>query len=257
MQTERKHLASLKRLLGEHHDPKEVLAQYSSKISLVFQNIQRLKTFSFDRLVQEESYSAWERSRTSCMMLLHGRTALTKTTYSWLSPALFGLVSPTHDHQRLVVFYMCQVESHMEKDVPAHTVLSGLVAQLLDAKASILRDQSRYDALSRAFSDPAWRANRPEISFAILRELLDSCPNLYPSVYLIVDRVDRIRGDGQFFMSSLVTLIKESKIRLKIFLISSSNGYDRFGGKLSESIQEVGEEDQLGPNRFWNLEWNQ
>ena len=145
----------------------------------------------------------------------------------------------------------------MEKDVPAHAVLSSLVAQLLDAKRSILRDQSRYEGLSRAFADPAWRANRPEIPFAVLRELIGSCHDLHPRVYLIVDRVDRIGGDGQFFMSSLVILIKGSKIRLKIFLISSSNGYDRFGGKLSESIQDVAEDDQLGSDRFSSLEWDQ
>ena len=255
--TERKHLEYLKGLLGEHHDPKEALAQYSSKISLAFQNLRRLKTFSFDRLVQEESYSAWDRSPNSCVMLLHGTTAVTKTTYSWLSPALFELVPPTDDHQRLVVFHMCQVESYMEEDVPAHTVLSGLVAQLLDAKASILRDQQRYEELSRALSDPAWCANRPGLPFAVLRKVLDTSPILYPNVYLIVDRVDRIKGVGQFFMSPLVTLIKESKSRLKVFLISSSNGYDRFGGKLSQSIQDVGEDDQLGSDRFWSLEWNQ
>ena len=145
----------------------------------------------------------------------------------------------------------------MEEDIPAYTVLSSLVAQVLDAKASILRDQSRYEALSRAFHDSSWQANRPEVPFAILRELLDSHPSLYPSVYLIVDRVDRIRGVGQFFMGPLVTLIKESKIRLKVFLTSSSNGYDRFGGKLSQSIQDVREDDQLGSDRFWDLEWNQ
>ena len=62
------------------------------------------------------------------------------------------------DHQRLAVFYKCQVESFMEEDVFAHTVLSSL-AQLLDAKASILRDQARYEDLSRALSDPASDAN--------------------------------------------------------------------------------------------------
>ena len=78
-----------------------------------------------------------------------------------------------------------------------------------------------------------------------MRELRDSHPDLYPSVYLIVDRVDRIRGVSQFYMSPLVTLIKESKIKLKVFLISSSNGYDGFGEKLWESLQDLGEDDQF------------
>ena len=60
-------------------------------------------------------------------MLLHGTTAATKPTYSWLPPGLLGLVPPTHDQQLLVIFRMCQVESSMEEDVLAHSVLSGLV----------------------------------------------------------------------------------------------------------------------------------
>ena len=239
-------------LLQGNPDPDEVLTRYSSEIAAAFRNIQRLPTFTFSRLAREESYRAWERSRVSCMMLLHGRTAVTKTGYSWLSPAIFELIAQRRAQKQLVIFGLCQDQPFMEKDVPAHAVLSSLISQLLGAKASILRDDSRYHELSRNFSDPAWRIHQSGMPFAVLHEIL--C--LFPDVDIVLDRADRIRGDADNFMNSLVSLIQGSKTRIKVFIVSSSNGYDRVGGKFSEELQERLEED-LGSERFWSLEANQ
>ena len=106
------------------------------------------------------------------MMLLHGRTAVTKTGYSWLSPATFELIAQRRAQRQLVIFGLCQNQPFREKDVPAHAVLSSLISQLLGAKASILRDDSRYHELSRKFSDPDRRKHQSEIPFAVLREIL-------------------------------------------------------------------------------------
>ena len=254
VQTERRHLGLLREKLLPvgSGDPKDMLVQYSSEVGAVFRNIQRLQSFTFDRLEQEENYRAWSSSRASCMMLLHGKTAVTKTGYSWLSPAIFHGIAQLRAQNRLAIFYLCQDQSFMEKDVPAHVVLSGLILQLLDAKTSILRDEVRYQTLSHSFSDEAWRAARSELPFAVLLELL----NLFPEVHIMLDRVDRIKGSSYSFLNSLATLIKECQNKTKIFLVSSSNGYGRIGGKMSADIQE-GVEDDLGSERFWSLEWNQ
>lgn len=185
-------------------------------------------------------------------MLLYGRTAVTKTGYSWLSPSIFQLISQRSEQKRLVIFHLCQDQPDMEKKVPVDSVLSNLISQLLDAKVSILRDEVRYQELRRRVTDPAWRAAQPTMPFAVLRELLD----MFPEVDILLDRVDRIKGDGHGFMNSLVTLIRKCKSRIKIFLVSSSNGYDRVGGQLSAEFQESIEND-LGSDRFWSLEWNQ
>lgn len=245
-----------KLLPGDNREPTDVLAQYSSEVTTAFRNIQRLRTFNNDHFMQEKSYRAWDGSRVSCMMLLYGRTATTKTNYSWLSPAIFRLITQCHARNHLVIFHFCQDQPFMEKDVPAHTVLSSLISQLLDAtldaRIRILRDETRYQELKRKFSDPTWRATSPEVPFAVLQELLD----LFPDVHILLDRVDRIRGDAYRFMDSLVSLIKTSKSRVKFFLVSSSNGFDRAGGKFPQELQESIEED-LGSDRFWNLGWNQ
>ena len=185
-------------------------------------------------------------------MLVHGKTAVTKTGYCWLSPAILELITLLRSQKQRVIFGLCQVESFMEKDVPAYAVLSSLISQLLEANASILRDDTRYQTLTRTFSDPAWRNHQPKMPFAVLQELL----NLSPDTYILLDRVDRIRGEAHGFMNSLVSLIRDCKSKVKILLIASSNGYDRVGGKYSKELQESVEDD-LGSERFWSLEMNQ
>ena len=186
------------------------------------------------------------------MMLVHGRTAATKTGYSWLSPAILQLITQLRSKNQRVIFGLGQVEPYMEKDVPVYAVLSSLISQLLQANASVLRDDTRYQKLSRCFGDPAWRSHQPEMPFVVLKELL----NLSPDIYILLDRVDRIREEAYGLMHSLVSLIRNCKSRIRILLIASSNGYDRVGGKYSEEIQESVEDD-LGSDRFWSLEMNQ
>ena len=255
MQNERRLLGLLKeKLLAEkNRDHNDVLAQYSLEVGAAFRNIQRLQTFNFDRLKQENAYSSWNSSGTSCMMLLHGRTAVTRTDYSWLSPAVFQLIAQRRAQKRLVIFHLCQDQAFMENNVPTHTISSSLISQLLDAKPSILRDEGHYQEFSRKFSDPAWRAPQSKMPFTVLHELLDLSAE---EVHIVLDRVDRIRGDAHIFMNSLVMLIKDCKSKIKIFLVSSSNGYDNFGGKMSAEVQDSVEE-ELGPEGFWSLEWNQ
>ena len=160
--------------------------------------------------MQEESYRAWDASHVSCMILLHGRTKVKKIDYSWLSLALSPLIAQHRARNKLVIFHLCQDQPFMEKDLPLHAVLSSLISQLLDsvseAKLSLLRDETQYQGLKRKLSDLAWGASPPKVPFAVLRQLLD----LFPEVYIALDRIDRIRGDPYTFMSSLVSLIKNS-----------------------------------------------
>ena len=254
IQTERRNLTLLRDrlLLEEKREPDEVLAQYGSDITAAFKYLQRFRAFSYDQLTQEESYCAWDRSRVSCMMLLHGRTAATGTGYSWLSPAILQSVTQRRAQKRPVIFALCQSQSCMEKDVSAHAVLSILISQLLETNASILRNDTRYHNYSRAFSDPAWLTKQAKMPFAILQELLD----LSSDMYILLDRVDRIGGDAYDFMNSLVSLLRDCRGRIKILLVASSNGYDRVGGKFPQELQDSIEDD-LGSDRFWSLERNQ
>lgn len=110
----------------------------------------------------------------------------------------------------------------MENDTPVHVVLSSLVYQMLEAKPSFLRNQPRFEDLKRQFDDPTWRSSSPKAAFAVLDELLEP----YKQVYILLDRIDRIKGQPDRLMDPLVNLVKTSKCRVKVFLTASSNNQD-------------------------------
>ena len=115
----------------------------------------------------------------------------------------------------------------------------------LEVNPSIL-DQSRYQEFSRKFLDPAWRAGQPQFLFAVMGDLL----NIFPEVYILLYRVDRIKGDADRFLDPLLGLMKRSKCKVKVFLVASSNFQRNLEGKITADLLESLEE--LGPKRFAN-----
>ena len=240
------------KLLPDGYDPSITLVKYSSDVMESFKNPGRLSLLNFDRLINERVFKEWEESSRSCILLLHGRTAITTRDYSWLSPATFRLVESYRAENRLVLFHCVHDKVHMEQDIPAHVVLSSLVYQLLSARLSILRDQPQFEDLSRKISDPKWRTPPPKAPFAVLRELLDK----HAEAYIFLDRIDRIKGDPDRFMDPLVDLVKQSRCRIKVFLVASSNNFNPPEGKLTQDVL-ADIEDRAGSGNFLHLMLNQ
>ena len=253
MQKEGEILGVLKaKLLQDDYDSDKVLEVYSSMINDAFKNLPRVSPLRMDQLMQEESFRHWESQRRSCMMLLHGRTATNRTDFSWLSPAVLHLIKWFRGKIQMVAFHCCQDELFMDQDIPAHVVISSIIYQLLEANVSLLRNQSRYQAFSKKISDPAWCATAPTLPFAVLGELLSENSN----ACILLDRIDRIKGDPDRFMESLVRLVKDSRCSIKILLVASSNGYEIPEGKMRPDLLESIEY-ELGGQRFVSLLLNQ
>lgn len=237
--------------LSGDFDPAHILEDDISEIREAFRNLPRVSPFNPDLLELSNQFADWEKSEKACMMLLHGRTAAPKGNCSWLSPATFRLIERYRSQGDTVVSHFCH-RSNMEKDTPAYVVISSLIYQLLDSQASMLRDEAHYQKLSRMLSDPGWRTIRPQIAFDVLAGLL----GLFPKVYVLLDRVDRIKGDADYLMDMLTDLIKAAKGTTKIFLVASSNGDRLPGRKMTEDLIESVEQD-LGPKRFVELRIDQ
>lgn len=232
-------------LLPDGHEPRRALDQYISDVKQAFENPGRLRLLNMDEFEEEAAFNGWEKSAESHMLLLRGSTVVTTVDYSWLSPAVFHLIDLYRAQYRVVIHHCCHARVHMEKDTPIHVVLSSLIYQLLAAKIAILQDRPRYQELKQKFSDPKWRANTATLPFAILKELL----TMFEEVYIMLDRVDRIRGDADRFIEPLVRLVAESTCKLKIFLVASSNPHNLLGEKLTRDVVDSAKE-ELGPNRF-------
>ena len=245
-------LNELKKLLLDGYDPGRILTQYSSEVMKAFENPGRLIFLNIDDVLNDSAFDHWDRNPESCIMLLRGSTVVTNVDYSWLSPVIFHLIGRYHAQGRTVVFNCCHTRLHMDKDTPIHAVISSLVYQLLEAKKSVLQDRSRFQELKQNFSDSQWQANRPELPFAILHELL----NAFQEVYILLDRVDRIKGDADRFMKHLLVLIEKCNCKIKVFLVASSTPHNLSGLKWTRAIVENAKE-EIGPERFVSLTLDQ
>ncbi|MCJ1383605.1 hypothetical protein MMC17_006719 [Xylographa soralifera] len=235
-QHERRLLAALKaKLVPKDYDSERDFDDYRIMVSNAFKNLPRKSPLDVDHLLQEITFKHWETSGRSCMMLLSGKTAATRTDFSWLTPATLYVADQCRENSRLTAIHCCHDEAFMEEDVPAQTVLSSIIYQLLEAKVTILRDQSRYQALSARISDAAWRASDLKAQFAVLHELLNDERN----VYILIDRVDRIKGQPDRWVQPFVKLMKDSNCKLKILLVASSNGFELPEGKIDSDLVET------------------
>lgn len=178
------------------------------------------------------------------MMLLFGRTENTYRDYCWLSP-VFHLIKLYRGQNHVVIFHCCLDRVFSEPDTQAQVVLSSLVYQLLQAEATILRDQPRYHELNRRFADPKWRTTSPQKPFAVLAELL----NGFSQVYILLDRIDRIKGQADRFLDPLTDMIKRSKCITKVFPVAVSNSHAHPDVKITSNVL-TGAEDKVRSDRF-------
>lgn len=234
-------------LLPDGYDPRRALERYSSDVKQAIENPGRLRFLEMDEFKEfkeNAAVSRWEKSMTSHMLLLQGLTTVTTVDFSWLSPAVHHLIAQYRAMNHVVVSHCCHDRVHMEKDTPVNFVLSSVMYQLLEAKASILHYRPNFEDLKQKFSDPKWRGNTTSL-FATLEKLLA----MFEEVYIMLDRVDRIRGDADRFMEPFVKLIANSKCKLKIVLLASLNPHKLRGGTLIQDIVDNARE-ELGPDQF-------
>ncbi|KAG7005473.1 hypothetical protein G7Y79_00019g046530 [Physcia stellaris] len=233
-QIEKERLQILKaKLLPNGFDPRDELDRYSSAVRETFKNPVKIQNLNINRVVEDSAFSRWENSRKSTLMLLHGSTAITRGDYSWLSPSVFHLITHYRQQGKTALFHCCHNSVFMEEDTPVHAVISSL------------------EIISKS-SSPQWQESSSNDAWKVFQVLL----GLVPEVYILLDRVDRIRGSAHRFLSSLVNLIQSSQSIIKVFLVASSNRQGHREGKMTEELLEsTGEE--LGPQQFLRLRLDQ
>ena len=253
VQNELKLLNKIKaKLLPEGYDNVQILQDYSSTVANAFKNLRRISPLNAELVMQEDVFMKWETQRRSALMVLYGRTAVTRTDLSWLSPMIFYLVDRYRGSKQTVACHCCHDPVFMDRVTPAYAVISNIIYQLLEAHPSLLRDQTRYQRIYERISEPEWRATPPKTPFSLLGELL----NEFTSAYILLDRIDRINGELYRFMEPLAQLIKNHKCKVKILVLACSTGYEIPEGKLGTDLM-VNLEHELGQEGFFSLALNQ
>ncbi|KAH0548582.1 hypothetical protein GP486_007874 [Trichoglossum hirsutum] len=233
------------KLVPDCNDLNKALEQYRTTLQETFSNIKRLPDFDMDAFLQREEYIRWKQCNHSCIMLLRGETAVRTTDLCWLSPAVIEMTWGLQRDKEIVAFHCCQVSDFMGDRVPAYTVLSAIIYQLLRAKPERLRDQCWYADIDATIDKPAWRQQRHILPFEVLAALL----NDFQSAYILLDRVDQVK-DISTFMEGLLKIVKTSSCRVKMLIVAPSDG--RLKPEFVRSLQ-----DDIEEKKFVSVGWDQ
>ena len=247
VQKEREHLSLLKeKLLPPNFDADAELKEYSLLVQEAFLNMRKSTPFEMSRFRRHKLFCAWMESKTSSLILIRGVS--NRSDACWLSPVVFNLLADLRAADRSVVFHCCQNKVDMETDIALSKVLSHLVYQVLSQNPSLIRDQDEFKNIYT-------KVNNPARNFKELQAILKALLRKLPEPYILLDRVDRIKGQAYDWMKTFADIVKESKNRIKILMVASWNAGIIPGGKFGGSFFE-GLEDDLG-SKFLDLSLDQ
>lgn len=229
LQNELKLLASLKtKILGESQDIHESFERYHLRLRDTFGEDRDFKLFtevSTHSIRKKQAYKEWSTSQKSCILLLQGETA-GHTNFNWLSPAAIDFTNKTRNGTSTVAFHCCQrADTTGFGDNPG-AILSSIIFQLLEAQPVILRNQAQYENLAQILNRPRDRLNA-----------LDFLLKSTMTVFLALDRVERINGDVEDFLESLFTRIWALKTSCKVKVLLTSNSNSRLSSAVVNSLK--------------------
>ncbi|KAI9764112.1 MAG: hypothetical protein M1840_008672 [Geoglossum simile] len=233
------------KLVPDGYDLNKALEQYQTTLQETFSNIKHLPDFDMDTLLQKGEYIRWKQCKHSCIMLLRGETAVRTTDLCWLSLAPIEMARGLQRNKEIVALHCCQVSNLMGDPVPAYTVLSAIIYQLLRAKPARLRDQRWYTDIDATIDKPAWRQRRHVLPFEVLATLL----NDFQAVYILLDRADQVK-DISTFMEGLLKIVRTSSCRVKMLIVAPSDG--RLKPEFVRSLQ-----DDIEEKKFVSMGWDQ
>lgn len=244
-------LASFRSLLGvERKDRAAILDAYDEELDAAFKNLPRWNPFDFKKLKKQQSYQDWAGDKSSSLLLLYGKTRAHSGSCCWLSRAANAVIETVGSTYGGMGLFFCQPERSITEEVPAPFVLRDIAYQLIDQEGEQLCKPSYYDSISKKVTQAAAKPSDLDTHFALLQQAVASLP----SVLIMIDRIDRIRGDTLRWLEGLMRILKGARTRVHVLLIASSNGEDEPGGKL-EPLVFARLEERLG-HSFRALEDN-
>ncbi|KAI3323399.1 hypothetical protein HD806DRAFT_84955 [Xylariaceae sp. AK1471] len=219
--------------------PDQTVSDYSALLSSSFKRPPGLAQFSLDMLTRDKAYQLWNTSKGNCCLVLNGRTTAAQTSFCWLSPASMGLASALREEARhrvdvsrvAVAEIYCQKKDLMPGNVKQKSVIVSLILQLLEADPTVLRDVDQFERLHN-------RLNKPFSDVDQILKLLVETMLSFDTVYVVIDRVDRISGDFmQMFLQNVIARHTSTKVRA--FFVAARN--DDIVAKIADLEEEMDE----------------
>lgn len=202
-----------------------------------FSNLSRWEPLSFSDIEGEERYRQWTLNPKSSLLLLYGKSRAHDGDCCWLSAANIGLITAARRHFGANAVYLCQPHASTEEDVPLELILRDLAFQFIKQGSSKLSQPSVYKQVFESVEAVATATRDPEKACSLLAQTVE----LFDSVFILIDRSDRIAGNARDWLEHLARLLKSSKAKIHVVLIASANGNDEPGGKVGKCVIEAWE----------------
>ena len=214
-------------------DPQMELPRYVQTLDDAFDNARRFNEFRLDVLQQHEPYLRWFSEKNSALLLLYGSTSHGDGEFSWLSHCLDPFVQMLHSQNQCYGVYLCK-KSHNDQVVLIASILRSWICQLIQYR----RESHTSDPWIRQLRTEANKFSGQPNNVDLLIDLLKYILTGMSKVYLIIDRVDRVKGSTWQWLQRIVQLMKSSQSTIYLLLIAEASGNLDFGQKFGPAIFE-------------------
>lgn len=212
-------LAQLEEALQIEKTTPDTLALYCEKLNFPGVSKKYIR-FDFGMLSKNPMFVAWDAAPDSGLMLLHGHSLKYNTDLFWLSMAAFQMQDFVRRRQDAVLAYhFVQTDAWMADDVEIWVVIANVIWQILKGRPHLLRKDARATRLR--INVQKWNREKPDPKpFEDLLELLDDIP----VTYIVLDRIDRCKGQSSKLIDRLLGLALNCKNIVKIFAVWGDGG---------------------------------
>ncbi|KAK3399129.1 hypothetical protein B0T20DRAFT_351096, partial [Sordaria brevicollis] len=251
----RDRLSVLRRLLGlQVYEAKEknyeLLLEYEADHKYFTGNekkrVETMNEAALEDLEKDQRWIDWRTSPKSSLLFMAGFNHNVGFEQCWLSPAAIHLVKTLYDeppgNPDIYAFYILGIRPGQRNGEHITQVLSHIMIQLLMQNIRALQDGNRWEDLQGAFEEHATvvdaamkdpknvfktRKNMEVAQSATLKVLnlfSHDGPQEQRTLWIVLDRVDRVKEPPVRLLEVLEYLIVKAKVKVKILVVV--NGWD-------------------------------
>jgi len=180
-------------------------------------NNRRHERMDLQRFKETAKGRDWEGAG-SMVMALFGRNENSSSTFnSWLSPVAAELAEGLLNSDDTVAYEGCCSSDTLD------VTISRIIFQLLEKNPALVRRAQDYEDIESQIS----RAGNSDERISALRTALSRIINLHDSrVYIILDRPELATGNTSRYITTMLSLMRDLRIELKILLVVRSELFD-------------------------------
>jgi hypothetical protein len=198
-------------------DMRKDLKEYREILRYHFDNDPCRKRMDLEEFLKTENGKDWESPGSKVMVLFGRNEGSSSTHHSWLSPVAAELAEGLLNSDNPVAYEGCCSSNTLD------ITISRIIFQLLERNPALIRRAHDYREIESQIS----RKGNGDEKISTLRTALSRIINLHNSrVCIILNRPELSAGSLPRYITTMLSLMKDSTIELKILLVMRTEFWD-------------------------------